>query len=56
MSGKWEGFYFWKKLRSLREVMKFWNTSAFGDTRIKKTAVLERIKFLDGLVEQGVIG
>ena len=51
---RWEGYKFMTKFKLIKGKLKDWNVEVFGDTRIKKQALLRRIKELDALESSGM--
>lgn len=51
----WEGFSFLRKLKNLKEKIKFWNKEEFMNTTSKKAGILEKIKALGKLAAEGTI-
>ena len=49
----WEGYKFRSKLKFIKGKVKSWNVEVFGDLRLKKHALLRRIKELDVLEYSG---
>lgn len=47
----WEGYWFTRKLRNLKDILKVWNMEVFGDIKIKKQELMGRIKAIDDLEE-----
>ena len=43
----WESYKIMEKLRVLKEYIKVWNTEIFGDTRIIKKEVVDKIDEID---------
>lgn len=45
----WKGYKFMLKLRSLQEFLKKWNIEVFGDLRLEKRNLMERLEAIDRL-------
>ncbi|KAM7498116.1 hypothetical protein LguiA_022530 [Lonicera macranthoides] len=52
----WEGFKFMKKLAQVKHKLKKWNLEIFGDVRVEKGRILERIQNIDKLEVRGILG